>query len=212
MIRKLIICKDCGKNKPHSARSLCHNCYSLYKYRKKHNIPQKEFHRNTGDHTGKYPITEECKEKNHRFGSTFCRTCYQKELDQNPKKKEKRKEYGRSIYRHKNGIPIDSPLLKSEKGKGHLEKRSGYITLSIIKNGKRSSIGMHRLVMEKFIGRELNDKESVHHINGIRNDNRIENLELWDSRHGPEQRVEDKIKWCLEFLNDYGFELIKKGT
>jgi hypothetical protein len=37
----------------------------------------------------------------------------------------------------------------------------------------------HRIVMEEKIGRPLGPFETPHHINGVRNDNRPENLELW---------------------------------
>lgn len=46
--------------------------------------------------------------------------------------------------------------------------------------------------------------EHVHHKNGIRNDNSVDNLELWTTSHPYGQRVEDKIKWAKEFLKGYG--------
>jgi HNH endonuclease len=51
----------------------------------------------------------------------------------------------------------------------------------------------HRAVMERLLGRKLTKHETVHHKNGVRHDNRPENLELWSSRHGRGQRVADII-------------------
>lgn len=68
----------------------------------------------------------------------------------------------------------------------------------------------HVLVIEKEIGRRLVKGEIVHHKNGIRDDNRPENLELWNKGQPSGQRVEDRIKYYIEFLELYGYKVIKE--
>lgn len=67
----------------------------------------------------------------------------------------------------------------------------------------RGRLREHRVVMERALGRQLLRTESVHHINGIRHDNRLQNLELWSSSQPPGQRVEDKVAWAIELLRLY---------
>jgi uncharacterized protein (DUF1330 family) len=101
---------------------------------------------------------------------------------------ENSKGVNNPFYNRSHTLETIEKIRKKQKGsnnkgwKGGKTTRHGYIVVKAYNHPQRDAnnyIREHRLVMEKFLGRYLKPEEIVHHINGIKDDNRIENLMLF---------------------------------
>jgi hypothetical protein len=104
------------------------------------------------------------------------------------------------LQRKHAGTPLDAPR-RSKRIKGQInwcKSSNGYI----YKRVNNKNVMQHREVMELLLGRELFKFENVHHLNGIRDDNRIENLELWTKPQPCGQRPEDLVAWVIDHYRE----------
>lgn len=98
---------------------------------------------------------------------------------------------------------------KNANWRGGKTKHSGGYVMRLVPDhprvkGKSNKYVMeHILVMEEAIGRILDPNENVHHKNGIKTDNRIENLELWTRSHPSGCRVSDLLEWAHYITDKY---------
>lgn len=107
------------------------------------------------------------------------------------------RRHGDPLTVRKTGVPPD-PDRKYRNG--------DYLSIRIPSHPAANSWGLvleHRVVMESIVGRHLLPGENVHHINGVRDDNRPENLELWVSSQPSGQRPADLVAWAHEILRRY---------
>lgn len=89
-----------------------------------------------------------------------------------------------------------------------MNKRVNYKKYSYYKDGKRYFEQEHRHIMEEYLGRKLNKNEVVHHINGNKIDNRIENLQIMDKReharmHSSQQIVSEETKQKISKIHKH---------
>lgn len=106
-------------------------------------------------------------------------------------------DYCRAHYRR--WLAHGDPLAGRAVSNPRRRLKNGYVQKRV--DGKW--VYSHRHEMEKHLGRALVKGETVHHKDGVRNNNNFANLQLMVSHHPPGQRPEDLLVWAKEVLRRY---------
>lgn len=99
--------------------------------------------------------------------------------------------------------------MRTTYGSGRRIDKHGYVQLRIPDHPMASNTGYvleHMMIMSQILGRKLEPHETVNHVNGDRQDNRKENLEMWwiKSLPIPGQNVNDLVAYAKEIIHLYG--------
>ncbi len=219
------ICRVCQQSKNTPYKDICRNCYQKQWAT---TIPEKTCEKcgKTFRTVGNICVPCNQNERNRKTRSIPCSRCQRigliiiniaealctkcdrlkRETDQ-PGRADKRRDYLMKYSRKKKGTDLNAPKRVST---GRWKTATGYVMIYKPDHPNSKSTGCineHTFVMSEKLGRPLTKNENVHHRNGVRDDNRIENLELWHRGQCPGQRLQEKLEWCKHFLLEYGYSV-----
>lgn len=183
-------CPDCGKHHNKTTKS-CSSCYLL----------KKKYNTLTPNHWEKICSICSLNFTSKNGYKKFCDACKEK-YNLKPHIVKNRRAHNQ---------PLDYiPKHKAKNGEGHLAK-SGYRYLTKCGHpncGRYGRILEHIFIMSEHLRRPIRKNEIIHHKNGIKHDNHIDNLELWHKGHPIGQRLEDKLNWAKTLLEEYGYTIL----
>lgn len=200
------ICRDCKEKKPFYRNELCSPCY-WHQFTHEHPrrlLLERRQARNQTYRNKKWLDERYCKQRLNapsiaREAGVTTTTIY-----------NWLKYHG--IARRTSGESQLGKPASNWKG-GRSKSASGYIRIWAPDNimaSKQGYVMEHRLVVSKNLGRPLEAWEIVHHKNGIKDDNRIENLELLPKQadHTARERMKaENLKWQRAFYRAVGLWL-----